>query len=165
MPSGPASLLAFVIMAAALLLIPLGLPGLWIMVATLLLLAVGGLASYGLALSAAVAVLVVEGAEWIILKRMGAAYGGSKRAFWGAIVGGMAGLFFGLPVPIVGPLAAAFLGTFVGALAVTWWETRSLARSVRVGWGVVLARAVAVGLKVGTGLVILLSAAVGMVLW
>ncbi len=146
-------------------MIPLGLPGLWIMVATLLFLAIGGLSSYGLALTAAVAVLFVEGAEWVILKRMGAAYGGSKKAFWGAVFGGMAGVFVGMPVPLIGPIVAAFLGTFVGALAVTWWETRSLAHSMRVGWGVLLARAAAVALKVGTGVAILIATVLGMVLW
>jgi hypothetical protein len=75
----------------------------------------------------------------------------------------MAGLFVGVPIPVVGSLITAFLGTFVGAVAVTLWETRSLARSASVGWGVLLARTLAVALKVAVGVLILGSTAFALI--
>ena len=94
--------------------------------------------------------LVAEVGEFYILKRFGSAYGGSKKAFWGALAGGMIGLFVGVPIPIVGSVITAFLGTFLGAGAVTFAETLSVERSARVGWGVLLARTVAVAMKLAT---------------
>jgi len=155
---------AVILMLAGLLLIPLGLPGLWLIVSVAVALALLGRLSLGFALVAAGAGLVAEVAEFLVLKGFGKAYGGSSRAFWGAVLGGMAGLFVGLPVPIVGPILTAFLGTFVGAGLVTYVETRSLARSTRVGWGVVLARTAAVVLKVGTGVAILAAVGVALLL-
>ena len=81
-----------------------------------------------------------------------------------AAVGGCAGLFVGVPVPVVGPVVTACLGTFLGALGVTWLETRSWGQSARVGWGVMLARATAIALKVGGGVVLLLWVTVLLVL-
>ncbi len=158
------SVAALLAMLAFLLVIPFGIPGLWLMVCVVLGLVLLGKLGWTFGLVVAGAVLLGEIAEFWILKRFGAAYGGSRKAFWGAVLGGMVGLFVGVPVPFIGSVIAAFLGTFAGALIVTWVETRSLSASARVGWGVLLARAAAVALKVGTGLVILLAVAVLLVL-
>lgn len=146
------------LMGVAWLAIPFGVPGLWLMVV-----GVAGLALLGLTGWTPVAValglaLVAEAVELWVLRHFGARYGGSPRAFWGAVAGGFLGVFVGLPVPLVGPVLTAFLGTFLGALAVSWLETRSLAGSTRVGWGMVLARTVSVGLKMGTGVALLVWA-------
>lgn len=135
-------------MLGCLVMIPFGLPGLWCIVVMSLGLVLLGQLTWTIGLVVAGAALVAELAEFIVLRRFGRAYGGSTRAFWGAVVGGMAGLFVGLPVPVVGPLITGFAGTFLGAGLVTWFETASLERSARVGWGVLLARTVAVALKV-----------------
>jgi len=136
------------VMVGCVLLIPLGLPGLWLIAAITLGLTLVGQLSWPVGLSVAVATLVAEGLEILILARFGRAFGGSRRAFWGAVLGGMIGLFIGTPVPIVGSIVTAFAGSFAGAALVTFFETRSIDASARVGWGVVLARSVAVGLKV-----------------
>ncbi|MEQ9401437.1 MAG: DUF456 family protein [Longimicrobiales bacterium] len=158
------SVAAVLVMLGLLLVIPFGIPGLWLMVCVMLGLVLLGQLGWTVGLVAAGAVLVAEIAEFWILKRFGSAYGGSRRAFWGAVVGGFAGLFVGVPVPVVGPVITAFLGTFLGALAVTWLETRSWGQSARVGWGVMLARATAIALKVGVGVVLLLWVTVLLVL-
>ncbi|MBW3535014.1 MAG: DUF456 family protein [Gemmatimonadetes bacterium] len=144
-----------VVLALAILLIPLGLPGAWIQLAVL---AGGVLAGWvGWLTFGALAALVAlaELGELLVLRSMGRRYGGSRKAFWGAVAGGFLGLFVGVPVPLVGPIITAFLGTFVGAGAVTWLETRSVRRAGRVGWGLLLARTLAVGLKVGAAAVVL----------
>ncbi len=68
--------------------------------------------------------------------------GASPRAFWGATIGALVGLFFGLPGLLLGP----FIGAVVGELS----SGRNLAHSGRAGlgaWlGIVLATAVKLGL-------------------
>jgi uncharacterized protein YqgC (DUF456 family) len=86
-------------------------------------------------------------------------FGGSPRAFWGAVAGGFLGLFVGFPVPIVGPLLTSIVGTFVGAAAVTYWESREAIAAGRVATGAILGRALAVVVKAGAGVAIL---AIGM---
>lgn len=152
------------LMLLGLLLIPFGLPGLWLVVGVAVGLAFLGWVSLRLALVAVIAGIVAELAELGVLQALGKAHGGSTRAFWGAVIGGMMGLFVGLPIPLVGPILTVFLGTFLGAGLVTYLETRSMAHSTRVGWGVVLARTVAVVLKVGTALGVAAAVGLAMVL-
>lgn len=152
------TLLAVAVVAAmlvSLVLIPLGLPGLWVIVALVLVLVLAGPLSLTFGAVVAGAATVAELAELLVLRHFGKRYGGSTKAFWGAVVGGMVGLFAGAPIPVVGSLVTAFVGTFVGAGLVTWLETRSVRHSTRVGWGLVLARTAAVGLKVATAVIVI----------
>lgn len=155
---------AVLAMLACLAVIPLGLPGLWLIVVITLGLVLAGALTWTFGLVMAAAVLVVEVVEILVLKRFGEAFGGSSRAFWGAVIGGMAGLFVGVPVPIIGPVISVFLGTFLGAGLVTWLETMSLERSARVGWGVLLARTAAVAMKVTAAVVAIGAVTVALLL-
>lgn len=134
------------VMVGCVVLIPLGLPGLGLIAVLALGLTLFGQISWTVGVGVAVATLLAEGFEVLILARFGKAFGGSRRAFWGAVLGGMIGLFVGTPVPVVGSIVMAFAGSFAGAALVTFFETRSVDASARVGWGVLLARAVAVGI-------------------
>jgi uncharacterized protein YqgC (DUF456 family) len=89
------------------------------------------------------------------VRRISARYGGSGRAFWGAILGGLVGAAIGTPVPVVGTLVAGVLGTFVGAATASLWETRHAPTAARVGWGAVLGRAASAALKISVGVVVL----------
>ena len=153
---------AVLAMLVSVLLIPIGLPGLWLIVVLVMVLVLAGSLSWTFGLVVAALASAAELGEFLVLRRFAREYGGSRKAFWGAVGGGMAGLFVGLPIPLIGPLVTAFLGTFIGAGLVTYLETRSIETSTRVGWGSVLARTVAVGLKIATALV--LTAAVGVAL-
>ncbi len=146
-------------MTASVLVIPLGLPGMWLLAVFLISGVLFAKVPWTLALVGAGVVAAVETAEFVILKRLGARYGASRKAFAGAIAGGFLGLFWGIPIPIVGPVLTAFLGTLVGAGLVTFLETRSLRSTVRVGWGVLLARTLSVGLKVGAGFALIVLTA------
>lgn len=59
---------------------------------------------------------LLEGLAALLGLRLG---GGTRRGFWGALIGGIAGLFVCAPlfafVPFLGPLFGALLGTFLGA--------------------------------------------------
>jgi uncharacterized protein YqgC (DUF456 family) len=149
------AILVVALMAGSLLLIPFGLPGTWIMILVLLGMTLVGEVAWITWAGLAVLTLVAEGLEWVALSRLGRRSGGSTRAFWGAIAGGLLGAVVGAPVPVLGPLVAGIVGTFLGAASVTLHETRSLDTASRVGWGTALARIVAVGVKTAAGLVIL----------
>src|SRR2546422_2858125 len=102
---------------AGLLLIPLGLPGLWLMV--LGVLGYGWLTAFrsvGIGVMALVVGLALLGEviEWWLGFRFAERYGGSRRAGWGALVGGLVGAAIGVPVPIVGSVIGAFVGSFAG---------------------------------------------------
>lgn len=153
--STPLALAAVIVMALSLLLIPVGLPGLWVMVGIAALGLIAGEISLGIFFLLFGLAVAAELIEWVAVDRLGRKFGGSTRTFWGALLGGGIGVLVGAPVPVAGSLIGAFIGTLCGAVLATWLETRHLGDSVRAGWGAMLGRAVAVGVKVFVGLVIL----------
>jgi len=101
---------------------------------------------------------LIEGAEflagaWGVQRR-----GGSRKAGFAALAGGLAGLALGalIPVPFIGPLLGMTAGSFALAYAV---ERRRLQRhdqAARIAAGAVLARLLIILLKVGTTLAMIL---------
>jgi len=146
---------AALLMFFAIFLIPIGWPGLWIMVGIVAVGALLGELGPGILVFAAAVAGAAELIEFLIVRRMSLRYGGSTRAFWGAVIGGTLGLFVGFPVPILGPVIAGIIGSFAGAAAVALWESRDVAAAGRVGWGVILARILAAFVKVAAAMVIL----------
>jgi uncharacterized protein YqgC (DUF456 family) len=157
-----ATLLLALCCIVGLALIPLGLPGLWLMV--LGVIGYGWMTRFhtiGVATIAIVVGLAVVGEVLEAWVGFGLArrYGGSSRAGWGALVGGIVGALIGVPVPIVGSVIGAFVGSFAGAalFELTWSRTPGTA--VRAGWGAVLGRAAAAASKIGLGVVVVVIAA------
>ena len=143
---------------AGLTLIPLGLPGTWLMIGAALVydwLVPGetyGLWTIGGTL---VLALVAEVLEFTVAKRYTERTGGSSRAGWGALLGGLVGAFAGVPVPIIGSVIGAFAGAFLGALVMEWTVRRDdTAGVVRVATGALVGRAVATAAKLGAGVAI-----------
>ncbi len=153
---------ATLVMFLAILLIPLGWPGLWIMVGVVGLGAILGEVGPGPLLVVLAVAATAELLEFLIVRRMSLRYGGTNRAFWGAILGGTIGVIVGVPVPVLGPVIAGVIGSFLGAGAMALHESRDLAAATRVGWGVVLARAIAAAVKVAAAFIVL---AVGGTAW
>jgi uncharacterized protein YqgC (DUF456 family) len=149
------------LMIASLALVPFGLPGVWLMIVWLSLGLAVGLVGWPVLIVCGIVAGLAEVGEFVLLKKIGDRYGASRRAFWGAIGGGLVGVLIGLPVPFVGSVLAGLVGTFVGGGLVTLLETRSLGDASRVGSGVVLARTLAVALKIGSGVVVLALAGLG----
>ncbi|MBT8477888.1 MAG: DUF456 domain-containing protein [Gemmatimonadetes bacterium] len=152
------SVLAWIGLAAMILslfLIPLGLPGVWVMIAILFLGVIGGMVSPWIFFVLILLGGLAEFLEFVAMGRMPARYGGTSRTFWGAVIGGLAGALIGTPVPVVGSLIGALLGTVAGAFVLTWHQTRHTAGAARASVGALFGRAVAIGLKVFVGLVII----------
>jgi len=146
-----------------LVLVPLGLPGLWVMVVGVLAFAgLTGFRSVGTATIFAVLGLAFLGEilEWWIGFGLARRYGGSRRAGWGALLGGIVGAVVGVPVPIVGSVIGAFVGSFGGAALFEYSLSGTATTAVQAGWGALLGRAAAAGAKVAIGVVI---AVIGMV--
>lgn len=156
-----ATLILVVGSLAGLLLIPLGLPGLWVMVLSIL--AYGWLTDFQavtagiIALVVALAVLgeVIE--AWLGF-RLAQRYGGSSRAGWGALVGGLIGAVVGVPVPLIGSVIGGFVGAFAGAALFEYTRARRTGAAAGAGWGAVLGRAAAAAVKMALGVVIAVSA-------
>jgi uncharacterized protein len=158
------AVLGIAVMVAALLLTPLGVPGLWIMVAVLALGTWGGAVGVLVLGTAIVLAAAAEVVEFLIVDRLNVRYGGSRLAFWGAITGGIAGVIVGMPVPIFGSVVAGFIGSFVGAALATLYETRRVEAAARVGWGTLLGRMWAAAAKVAAGMIILVLGASALLL-
>ena len=71
-------------------------------------------------------------------------YGASRQAMTGAVLGGVVGIFFGLPGVLLGP--------FIGALAGEYRVVRDLRQAGRAGIGATLGLALAVALKMSLAL-------------
>jgi len=149
-------LLALVIIVS-LVLIVLGLPGLWIMVASAVTynIVVPG-EPIGWVTLAGVLVLafIAEVLEFTLTGQYARKYGGSRRAGWGAIIGSIVGALVGVPVPIVGPVIGAFIGSFAGALIAELTGGSSAGDATRVAKGALIGRAVSTALKIGIGFMI-----------
>ena len=153
--------LAVVVLAACgivgLLLIPFGLPGLWVMVLGFLVF--GWLTQFRsetvatifVVLALAFAGEVIE--SWLGF-RFARRYGGSRSAGWGALLGGLVGAVVGVPVPVVGSVIGAFVGSFGGAALFEYAYSRRADVAVGAGWGAVVGRAAAAAAKIALGLVI-----------
>ena len=157
------ALLLGVCIILGLLLVPLGLPGLWVMVAGI----VGygwltdfrsiGVATIAVVLGLAFLGEIIE--AWLGF-RFARTFGGSRRSAWGALVGGIVGAAMGVPVPILGSVLGAFLGSFVGAALFEYSLSRAPHIAVRAGWGAVVGRATAAAAKVALGVVIAVLGAI-----
>lgn len=155
---------------ACLLLLVLGLPGTWVLLAIAFgielvdaFLLPGDVAvtfGWGLLAGCSVLALVGEGIE-ALAGAAGTKYGGgTRRGMVGAFVGGIVGALFLtglLPIPVLGTLFGAMLGAFLGAFVgeATGPEARGRAHNLRAAFGA------AVGKLGGT----IAKLAIGVVMW
>lgn len=151
--------LLFAGLLIGLILVPLGLPGLWIMLGSALAYWVAvpnGSIGFFTFVVASGMVIVAEILEFTIAGKYTRKYGGSRRASFGAIAGGLVGAFMGLPVPLIGSLLGAFAGAFVGALIgelTVSRETRG--EPLQVARGALIGRVAAAAIKTGIGVAVL----------
>ena len=152
-----ALLLLTAVLVASLAMIALGLPGLWVMIASAIgynILVGGEPISWVTIVGIAILGILAEWIEFTMSGKYARKYGGSRRAGWGAMLGGMVGAFMGFPVPIVGPVIGAFIGSFVGALAGELSVGSGGAASTRAATGALIGLALATAMKIGVGVAI-----------
>ena len=153
------------VQVVGLLLVPLGLPGLWLQIAAAVGLVSLGAIDWPWALGFGALATFGETIEFLSGRWGARRFGGSPRAAWGAFLGGIVGAIVGgVPVPVIGAVVASFLGTFVGALLGEMSAQRHLAPNLRVGLGAVLGRVIGVGVKLWCAGMIC-AASVVVVLW
>src|SRR5207253_7745841 len=131
-------------------MIPLGLPGTWVMIAAGVGYSILVPNSIGVFALIGTTVLAVAGEifEFTLAGSYARKYGGSKRASWGAVIGGTVGAIVGVPIPIIGPIIGGFIGAFAGALLFEYSRGSNAQTSTRVAWGARLGKAVAAAMKV-----------------
>lgn len=134
-------------------LVPLGLPGTWIIVAA------GAVYSFFYGFDGG-----LSSALWVNLALIGAALFGelmefvigtfgsksfkvSNGAIACAFIGGIIGAVIGVPVFLIGGLIGLFLGAFVGALVWEWATLKSFGRALVNAFAVLTTRVVAAFLK------------------
>ena len=140
-----------------LLLVPLGLGGNFVILATALLLgiatgftAIGWWSIIGLAALAVIGEIIEAGLGLFAVQRLGASKKAMLGTFLGGIVGGAAGTGV---VPVVGSLLGAFAGAFAGAVIGEILHRRQLAGSFRAGWAAFFGRVAAIAIKFEIGVI------------
>lgn len=144
-------------MLACLFLIPLGIPGNFILLGLALLAAwLGGFAAIGwVALLVMLgAVLLAELVEALLGAAMARRYGASWWGVLGALLGGFAGAIIGTAIlPLLGSLVGAFLGAALGAALLEALKLRRMDEdALRAGWGAFLGRVLASMFKISVGM-------------
>jgi len=150
-------LLLIAAIVLGLVMIPFGFPGTLVMFAAALcyyLLVPGGGIGLATVIGVGVLMVVAEGLEWVLTARFTKKYGGSRRAGWGAVIGGMVGAFLGVPLPVVGSIVGAFVGAFIGAFVFEYTRGTGHGTATRVAWGALIGRVTAAAIKVAIGLMI-----------
>lgn len=142
--------LFIVVMLISIFVVPLGLPGTFIMVVAAMAadyFAAAGIGWVAIGIALALAI-IAEVFEWTLSATFARKYGGSRRAGWGAIIGGFLGAFAGIPVPVIGSMIGAFAGSFLGALIAEYTQPQSDASSAtRVATGALIGKAAATAVK------------------
>jgi uncharacterized protein len=149
-------LLLAAVLFLSFVMIPFGLPGLWIMVGAGLAyqILVPATISTATVVGTAVLALVAELLEFTLAGRYARKYGGSRRASWGAVIGSIIGAIVGVPIPIIGSVIGGFAGAFVGAFIAERSRGTELGGASRVATGALVGRVVAAAMKTGIGVAI-----------
>ena len=129
----------------------IGLPGLWVIVLAALVYAWYTGFQY-IALWTLVALIAIatiaELIEFVAGSRGAKKAGGSSRAAWGALIGGLLGAFLlTIPIPIIGTTIGLCIGVFAGALIGEMTVRDDAAHSIRVGLAATKARIYAIIIK------------------
>jgi len=136
------------------LLVVVGLPGTWILIATAVLIDLldwlwlqpdAPLTFHPLTIAAAVLLgLVGELLEFLLSAAGAKKFGASNRGMLGSVVGGVLGAIFGtvlIWIPIIGTLIGAVCGTAAGAVIGEMWDgSATLRDSAKPAFGAVLGR-------------------------
>jgi|CXWL01.1.fsa_nt_gi uncharacterized protein YqgC (DUF456 family) len=134
------------------------LPGIWLMVGGAALL--GWLTQWELVgLTALLWIcglaILAEVLEFLMSAMITRRAGGSRKAAWGALIGGFVGLLFlSIPLPIIGSVIGALLGCFLGAAIGELSVRGSIKHGTRVGVSAAIGFALGTATKVALAFLI-----------
>ncbi len=144
-----------------LFLVPLGLPGNWVILGIALLKAFlsdfQGLTLWWLLFLLALA-LIGEVIEFLLGVLVAKRYGASKWGMFGAFFGGLIGGVVGTPLffPGIGTMIGAFFGAFLGAFLCEYIYRMRSDASFQAGIGAFIGRILAIVLKLEIGIAMIL---------
>ena len=149
-----------------LMLIPLGLPGTFVIFAGAL---IYNLIRWSMAISLLQLSLILglallgELLEFLLSMKMARDRGASNPAIIGSIVGGIIGAVIGVPVPVVGSLVGLFLGVFLGALGAEFLIRRDFRIALNSAAGAFYGRVGATVAKVIVGMAMIVLIFIGII--
>lgn len=80
--------------------------------------------------------LLIEFLEYLSIAFASYKFGASKKAVWGAILGGAAGALSGFFVtPVVGSIVGSISGVFVGAVLIELYTQKNIFVALKAGFG------------------------------
>ena len=154
------NVLLFLGMAAGLVIIPFGLPGIGVIFGSALLYALltqfnNGI-SLNLILVLAMLTLLGETADNWLMAAGARRFGASTAAAWLSLLGGFLGAlilgpFLAVPLNVIGPVAGAFVGAFVSVVLYEHCQKQNWREALRAGWGTLLGRVAGIALKMVVG--------------
>lgn len=143
-----------------LVLIPIGIPGTFFVVAAsgfAGLITGWDLVSLQLFLIFLGLAILGEVGDWGFSLLSGKKYGASKESLAGSFVGAVIGSILGLPLPVIGNLIGAFVGAFVGAFLVEMILGQDVTQAMRSGVGVLFGKIFGSIVKVSIGMVMIVK--------
>jgi uncharacterized protein YqgC (DUF456 family) len=150
------ALLLLAVVILSILMIPLGMPGTWIIAVAAAVYRItipdGGVGYFTVGAMFALAIVSAI-IEMSLSAKYARKYGGSRRAGWGAVLGGIVGAFVGIPIPIVGSVIGAFVGAFLGAFVFEMTKGTAVTGSGKVATGALMGRIVGAVMNVAIGVV------------
>lgn len=89
------------------------------------------------------------------VSKLGGSRKGTILAIAGSVIGAVAGLFLGIPIPVIGSLISAVAlggaGAFGGAVLGERWDGKDWPLSIRIGWGALWGKLLGTLLKLVCG--------------
>ena len=161
------SVLFFIGCALGLMIIPIGLPGTFVvLVVSVIYAAVTGFAVISLKLIAILTgiALFAELLEFLITLSVTRLFGASVWGLLGTLIGGILGAIAGsAAIPILGTLLGAVAGAFLGAMTFELIKGREFADATRAGAGSFVGKLVAISIKLVCGIIMVVLAGIEVV--
>ena len=148
-----AILLVFIFLVAGVVVVPMGLPGTWVIalcgVVYSLFYRFDGGASSALKVNGLLIAFAIVGelADFVISTLGNKPLNVSTGAIWASLLGGLVGAIVGVPVFLIGSVLGLFIGAFLGALFFEWATLKNFRSALASATAVLATRAVASGLK------------------
>jgi uncharacterized protein YqgC (DUF456 family) len=150
--------LLYLFCAVCLFATMLGIPGIWVLVAVALIVALVSkftIITWPFLILCIALALISEIVESFLGVAVVAKKGGGKLGILGTFIGALLGVILGAPVvPPLGAIVFGFVGAFVGAVVGEYYSYRNLDSAVRVGFWAFMGRALAIMVKFGLGVII-----------